>query len=200
MTTISGGSGSWNGGTVTNDIVISKTNGTLRLYSGRNNWALWCDGSSNYTFRANYNSTEMFAINTSGGWWFKGSQQSSDLRKKDIVGYVQDVLDKMIHISVIRFRWNDNPYDDGSIHIGLGAQIVKPYFPDAVGIWDDSLTIDYSAMGCIAFQGVKELYTRFLPVENKVKILESRVHNLQLRLDNAYREIFELKRQMGGAA
>lgn len=196
---ISGG-GDWNGGTVYNDIIIRKTNGTLRLYSGSNNWALWCDGSSSYTFRANYNSTEMFAINTSGGWWFKGSQQSSDLRKKDIIGYVQDVLDKMIHISVIRFRWNDNPYDDGAVHIGLGAQIVKPYFPDAVGIWDDSLTIDYSAMGCIAFQGVKELYTRFLPVENKVKILESRVQNLQLRLDNAYREIFELKRQMGGAA
>lgn len=196
---ISGG-GDWDGGTVYNDISIRKTNGTLRLYSGSNNWALWCDGSSNYNFRANYNSTEMFAINTSGGWWFKGSQQSSDLRKKDIVGYVQDVLDKMIHISVIRFRWNDNPYDDGSVHIGLGAQIVKPYFPDAVGIWDGSLTIDYSAMGCIAFQGVKELYTRFLPVENKVKILESRVQNLQLRLDNAYREIFELKRQMGGAA
>lgn len=196
---ISGG-GDWNGGTVYNDIIIRKTNGTLRLYSGSNNWALWCDGSSSYTFRANYNSTEMFAINTSGGWWFKGSQQSSDLRKKDIIGYVQDVLDKMIHISVIRFRWNDNPYDDGAVHIGLGAQIVKPYFPDAVGIWDDSLTIDYSAMGCIAFQGVKELYTRFLPVENKVKILESRVQNLQLRLDNAYREIFELKQQMGGAA
>jgi len=47
---------------------------------------------------------------------------------------------------------------------------------------------------------MQELYTRFLPVENKVKILESRVQNLQLRLDNAYREIFELKRQMGGAA
>lgn len=196
---ISGG-GDWDGGTVYNDISIRKTNGTLRLYSGSNNWALWCDGSSNYNFRVNYNSAQMFAINTSGGWWFKGSQQSSDLRKKDIVGYVQDVLDKMIHISVIRFRWNDNPYDDGSVHIGLGAQIVKPYFPDAVGIWDGSLTIDYSAMGCIAFQGVKELYTRFLPVENKVKTLESRVQNLQLRLDNAYREIFELKQQMGGAA
>ena len=196
---ISGG-GDWDGGTVYNDISIRKTNGTLRLYSGSNNWALWCDGSSNYNFRANYNSAQMFAINTSGGWWFKGSQQSSDLRKKDIVGYVQDVLDKMIHISVIRFRWNDNPYDDGSVHIGLGAQIVKPYFPDAVGIWDGSLTIDYSAMGCIAFQGIKELYTRFLPVENKVKTLESRVQNLQLRLDNAYHEIFELKQQKGGAA
>lgn len=196
---ISGG-GDWDGGTVYNDISIRKTNGTLRLYSGSNNWALWCDGSSNYNFRANYNSAQMFAINTSGGWWFKGSQQSSDLRKKDIVGYVQDVLDKMIHISVIRFRWNDNPYDDGSVHIGLGAQIVKPYFPDAVGIWDGSLTIDYSAMGCIAFQGIKELYTRFLPVENKVKTLESRVQNLQLRLDNAYHEIFELKQQKGGVA
>ena len=59
----------------------------------------------------------------------------------------------------------------------------------------------YDQLGtAIAIQGVKELYTRFLPVENKVKILESRVRNLQQRLDNAYREIFELKQQMGGAA
>lgn len=139
-------------------------------------------------------------IDSSGHIYSNGSQITSDLRLKTIVGYEENVLDRMLKIPVIKFYRNDIPNDEKTT--GFGAQSFIGLFDNVTFLNNDSgyYGIKDGAILGIAFQGVKELYTRFLPVENKVKILESRVQNLQLRLDNAYREIFELKKQMGGAA
>ena len=88
-----------------------------------------------------------------------------------------------------------------TIQLGFIAQEVEEIFPEFVSEDNGYKLLNYVGLGSVvAVEGIKELYTRFIPVENKVKALESRVQNLQLRLDNAYREIFELKQQKGGAA
>lgn len=139
-------------------------------------------------------------IDSSGRIYSNGSQITSDLRLKTIVGYEKNVLDRMLKIPVIKFYRNDIPNDEKTT--GFGAQSFIGLFDNVTFLNNDSgyYGIKDGAILGITFQGVKELYTRFIPVENKVKILESRVQNLQLRLDNAYREIFELKQQMGGVA
>ena len=139
-------------------------------------------------------------ISNEGKIYSNGSQVTSDLRLKAIIGYENEVLDRMLMIPVIHYIRKDIP--NSGLTTGFGAQNFIGVFDNVTFINPDSgyYGINEGAILGIAFQGVKELYTRFLPVENKVKILESRVQNLQLRLDNAYREIFELKQQMGGAA
>lgn len=139
-------------------------------------------------------------ISNEGKIYSNGSQVTSDLRLKAIIGYENEVLDRMLMIPVIHYIRKDIP--NSGLTTGFGAQNFIGVFDNVTFINPDSgyYGINEGAILGIAFQGVKELYTRFLPVEYKVKILESRVQNLQLRLDNAYREIFELKRQMGGAA
>ncbi len=139
-------------------------------------------------------------ISNEGKIYSNGSQVTSDLRLKRIVGYEENVLDRMSRIPVIQYLRNDMP--NSALTTGFGAQNFIGVFDNVTFINPDSgyYGINEGAILGIAFQGVKELYTRFLPVENKVKTLESRVQNLQLRLDNAYREIFELKQQKGGAA
>lgn len=139
-------------------------------------------------------------ISNEGKIYSNGSQVTSDLRLKAIIGYENEVLDRMLMIPVIHYIRKDIP--NSGLTTGFGAQNFIGVFDNVTFINPDSgyYGINEGAILGIAFQGVKELYTRFIPVENKVKILESRVQNLQLRLDNAYREIFELKRQMGGAA
>lgn len=139
-------------------------------------------------------------ISNEGKIYSNGSQVTSDLRLKAIIGYENEVLDRMLMIPIIHYIRKDIP--NSGLTTGFGAQNFIGVFDNVTFINPDSgyYGINEGAILGIAFQGVKELYTRFLPVENKVKILESRVQNLQLRLDNAYREIFELKRQMGGAA
>lgn len=139
-------------------------------------------------------------ISNEGKIYSNGSQVTSDLRLKRIVGHEENVLDRMLRIPVIRYFRTDIAGDVETT--GFGAQNFIGVFDNVTFINPDSgyYGIQEGAILGIAFQGVKELYTRFLPVENKVKALESRVQNLQLRLDNAYREIFELKQQKGGAA
>lgn len=139
-------------------------------------------------------------MDQAGKIYSNGSQVTSDLRLKAIIGYENEVLDRMLMIPVIHYIRKDIP--NSGLTTGFGAQNFIGVFDNVTFINPDSgyYGINEGAILGIAFQGVKELYTRFLPVENKVKILESRVQNLQLRLDNAYREIFELKQQKGGAA
>lgn len=139
-------------------------------------------------------------ISNEGKIYSNGSQVTSDLRLKAIIGYENEVLDRMLMIPVIHYIRKDIP--NSGLTTGFGAQNFIGVFDNVTFINPDSgyYGINEGAILGIAFQGVKELYTRFLPFENKVKTLESRVQNLQLRLDNAYREIFELKQQMGGAA
>lgn len=132
-------------------------------------------------------------IDASGRLYSNGSQVTSDLRLKRVVGYETEVLERMLKIPVIRYYRTD--FALSSEATGFGAQSFLGVFDNVAFLNEDSgyYGIDQCAILGIAFQGLKELYARFRPVENRVKVLEQQVRNLQLRLDNAYREIFNLK-------
>lgn len=131
-------------------------------------------------------------------------------RAIELSGDNNSILDKIRCLNAKYYYWKvpENVNDEekllpfyNTIQLGFIAQEVEEIFPEFVSEDNGYKLLNYVGLGSVvAVEGVKELYTRFLPVENKIKILESRVQNLQLRLDNAYREIFELKQQMGGAA
>lgn len=198
MTTISGGGGSWDGGDVYNDINIRYPGQRLRFYLRNNDTRVLLGNTDGIQYWVN---GSLKAVMTTGGSW----SQQSDIRLKNIFNKYSGILNVIDKINVYRYTFKEG---DGKLNIGVIAQEILPFIPEVISSsqykeYSDEkrLSVDYATLGAVvAIQGVKELYTRFIPVENKVKILESRVQNLQLRLDNAYREIFELKRQMGGAA
>lgn len=198
MTTISGGGGSWNGGEVTNDISIRYPGQRLRFYLSNGDTRVFLAGSGGIGYWVN--GSAKAEMTTSGQW-----VQKSDIRLKNILNQYSGILEVIDKINVYRYTFKEG---DGKLNIGVIAQEILPFIPEVISSsqykeYSDEkrLSVDYATLGAVvAIQGVKELYTRFLPVEDKVKTLESRVQNLQLRLDNAYREIFELKQQKGGAA
>lgn len=198
MTTISGGGGSWDGGDVYNDINIRYPGQRLRFYLSNGDTRVFLAGSGGLGYWVN--GSFKAEMTTSGQW-----VQQSDIRLKNIFNKYSGILNVIDKINVYRYTFKEG---DGKLNIGVIAQEILPFIPEVISSsqykeYSDEkrLSVDYATLGAVvAIQGIKELYTRFLPVENKVKTLESRVQNLQLRLDNAYREIFELKRQMGGAA
>ena len=200
-------SGSWNGGTITNAITKSGTSQAFYLSSVSGGWAIGCSSSEAWLQAYGSAATAIYCSGYRQVWINTGSHTrsawivDSDMRVKTKLSDFIGVLDKINRIDVFRYKRNDD--NRGTVFIGVSAQQLLPVFPEFVS-YDESTDlygVMYDQLGtAIAIQGVKELYTRFIPVENKVKILESRVQNLQLRLDNAYREIFELKQQMGGAA
>ena len=149
----------------------------------------------------NYNSSSTnVRIDNSGRLYTNGSQVTSDIRLKCIVGYEENVLNRIIQIPVIHYTRTD--IADGMEYTGFSAQSFIGVFRNVTFLNEDSgyYGINEGAILGITFQGLKELYARFRPVENRVKVLESRVRNLQQRLDNAYREIFNLKEGKEDAA
>lgn len=191
MTNIStSGGGDWNGGTVTNNITISRSGATLLLQNGSYKWDFRNAGNTLYLEK---NGTPHLYV-MGANWTI-----NSDERIKDIGSPVEDILDKLSSLRVVHFTYK-NRLGLGK-QIGVIAQDIQRVFPESVsrGAYDETvgdyiLGVDYSTLGAVvAIAGLKELYTRFRPVENKVKVLESKVRNLQARLDNAYREIFNLK-------
>lgn len=194
----SGGGGSWSGGDVYNDINIRYPGQRLRFYLSNGDTRVFLSGSGGIGYWVN--GSFKAEMTTSGKW-----VQQSDIRLKNIFNKYSGILNVIDKINVYRYTFKEG---DGKLNIGVIAQEILPFIPEVISSsqykeYSDEkrLSVDYATLGAVvAIQGIKELYTRFLPVENKVKALESRVQNLQLRLDNAYREIFELKQQKGGAA
>lgn len=188
------------GGTISGSVSVGGyTYSGLNISNGSHYWNMHLRSDNILYFAYDGTSAHKMSLSTTGALYIKGSlTQNSDIRLKTVIRDIENVLDSISKVRVFEYYLNDD--NSRTPQIGYSAQEVLQYWPANVGLSDDYYTLNYGGMGAIAFQGVKELYTRFLPVENKVKILESRVQNLQLRLDNAYREIFELKQQMGGAA
>lgn len=255
----SGSGGSWNGGTISNNITIDKDGVAILALNGyhstwqaaqiqlvnkaftdyRRKWTIDLAGTSEQNgdlcFQ-NYNSAGTGSANQSPWYRFKIFKHgtatngvaaagqyvnNSDARLKNILysyhnrpikllGDNNSILDKIRCLNAKYYYWKvpENANDEekllpfyNTIQLGFIAQEVEEIFPEFVSEDNGYKLLNYVGLGSVvAVEGVKELYTRFLPVANKVKTLESRVQNLQLRLDNAYREIFELKQQMGGAA
>ena len=196
-----GGSSSWDGGTVYSDITIQRSNASLYLrYSSGNFWRIYQNNGSGYYLQWQCDTGYPMSLQKSGALQIKGSlSQNSDLRIKNITGYLVNALDDLMKIPIIRYVRTDLP--NAKNEIGFGAQHLLPYYPEMVVMGTDGLySVNYSSMSAVAIAGLKELYTRFRPVENRVKVLESRVRNLQQRLDNAYREIFNLKQGKEDAA
>lgn len=188
------------GGTISGSVSVGGyTYSGLNISNGSHYWNMHLRHDNILYFAYDGTSAHEMSLSTTGALYIKGSlTQNSDIRLKTVIRNIENVLDSISKVRVFEYYLNDD--NSRTPQIGYSAQEVLQYWPANVGLSDDYYTLNYGGMGAISFQGVKELYTRFIPVENKVKILESRVQNLQLRLDNAYREIFELKQQMGGAA
>lgn len=201
---ISGG-GSWNGGTISNGITIKTSSAVgISIQTGRpfikfgSYWEIRSGSDLNFYYNGG-SAVAYFSGSNRGNLWIAGTlSQNSDMRLKTVVSPITDVLKAISTFNVFRYKYNNDRL--GRVRIGMSAQQVKIYYPELVFTESDGYySMDYVSMSAVLVGGMQELYTRFLPVENKVKALESRVQNLQLRLDNAYREILELKKG-GGAA
>ena len=199
-------SSSWNGGTVSNTIQCPY----LRINTSSSSYRLAVNGTSNFNGQATFTvvaisgncligtSSSSYKLAVNGNMVVTGRiDEGSDIRFKTVVSDVEGILDRILTTRVFRYYWRGST----QLQVGVSAQDVKEWLPEVVGYDVDHYTLSYPNLAAVcAIQGIKELYARFRPVENRVKVLEQRMRNLQLRLDNAYREIFKLKEGKEDAA
>ena len=133
---------------------------TQFLVVGRTNTLGFCTGNTNGL---------VAHIDTAGKY-----HQDSDMRIKNKIDEIQDVLPKLDQLNVFRFTFSNND----KVCIGVSAQDVQKIFPELVDSVDargynDLLTLDYSTLATIfSIQGLKELHAKVKVLEERVKTLE----------------------------
>lgn len=207
--TISGGSGSWNGGTITNNLTISKSSPGISL-SGSSPY-MWFGSywkvtvpSNDFCFYYNNELRAYFSYGSTGNMWIKGSLvQGSDMRRKNLLGDLDDVLSGMMVLSVFRYAYKNDP--EATVRIGMSAQQVVQYFPEFVFTEPDGYySMDYSSMSALAIRGIQELYRKHTALDNIVRsrrhwelTKDQQIKHLQDTVIRLQKEIENLK---GGVA
>lgn len=239
-------SGTWNGGTVSNNITI-RNGGVVGLsldgYAGKwqaafiqlHNTYLTGVGRTwqNDLGGSSYGSGDLYwqcsDKNGNGSAhnapWFRvkfykgstadgvciGAQGSvanqSDMRLKDKVRDIPNMLSKINKLSAFYYTWKDDLKKN--INIGVSAQEVQAVFPElvyslakskdlkSINDGDDILGVDYATLGAVvAIQGIKELYTQHTSLSNKVSILISWKSQKDKQIDFLIRENANLKERV----
>lgn len=181
---------SFNGGNITNILSIRNSGyPTLELYQSTSVYWRICVNTSNNTFCFKKWDTIVSYINGAGDY-----VKNSDMRLKNRISTVRDVLDRIMRLDVFRYTLKYDP--DKTVSIGLSAQQVSNEFPEIVSNDGDYLGIYYGQIGPIAIQGIKELYRNMIDVDRFVRSTKSWMTDKDKRIADLEEEVKELRKEL----
>lgn len=181
---------SFNGGNITNILSIRNSGyPTLELYQNTSVYWRICVDTSNNTFCFKKWDTIVSYINGSGDY-----VKNSDMRLKNRISTVRDVLDRIMRLDVFRYTLKYDP--DKTVSIGLSAQQVNNEFPEIVSNDGDYLGIYYGQIGPIAIQGIKELYRNMIDVDRFVRSTKSWMTDKDKRIADLEEEVRSLREEL----
>lgn len=145
-----------------------------------------------------YASTKLYVNGTTkidGALYATSVTQTSDRRLKTNI-QVQDsdsVLERLSHLSTYTYDYISHP--ELGHKIGVIAQEVKPYFPEAVVTSRDGFySVDYNALGAMAAIGVGKLNVRYGELSTEVKNQAGRIVALETQAGLQDTRITDLER------
>ena len=128
-------------------------------------------------------------VGTNGDLRYNSVSTWSDMRLKDKVESVSNVLDKLNNIDIFYYKWK---HIDDNIHIGVSAQEVKTIFPELV-IEDKNdgdiespnyLSVDYQSLNTVGLQGLKELHALVKDQKSQIDLLKQEIAELKNTISN----------------
>jgi len=167
-------------------------------FFGSSNFALEASDSSNFweysidlsnKLRLGYNESQKFAIQTDGTVNGPGAitwHTPSDGRLKTDVQSIEDVLDKVLMLRGVSYKW-DPLYkpDNQEVRLGLIAQDVEKVFPEAVSTLGDEKgikAIEYEQLSGVYVEAIKALKKEIDEMKNgALKIKELVVDLLSVK-------------------
>jgi len=110
-----------------------------------------------------------------------GSVISSDMRKKNIAGDINDLnINSIASAPVFNFTWKDKDYGDG-VHVGTSAQYWQNVLPNTVlDMGERGLTLDYNAISIVSAVITAR---KVVDHEKRIKELESENEILRKELE-----------------
>lgn len=110
---------------------------------------------------------------------FEGGYGSSDIRKKDIVKYVERSVEDIARAPIFDFVWKQKP--NKGTHLGTSAQYWQGILPNSVVTSPDGyLAMDY---GAVALASAVSVARKVVDHELRIKQLQDRVIELEKELE-----------------
>ena len=140
------------------------------------------------TFRSQQNGSvkNSFRVESNGYvTFYEGHGPSSDIRlKKNVIKMDKSEPDKLYNLDAIRFQYDfsDTTEIEEKAHIGLSAQKVKEFFPEAVFTGDDGYyRIDYNELIPVIIEALKK---QNMIIKEQKNIIDSIVSSNNIKLKN----------------
>ena len=128
------------------------------------------------------NHNQSFAAN--GNVWFRGSlTQNSDIRLKNRIEDVTNVLDDLNEIQAFKYTLKGD--DSNTVKIGLSAQDLLKVYPELVELsptdtdGNKYYSVNYSCLSVISLQACKELHALVKEQQAKIAELEEKLNKIE---------------------
>jgi hypothetical protein len=185
---------------------VAGNNSHLRLYdTGRGNyWNIYTENHPNAAISGNLlffpGPTGVYGfIQKSSGNYFS----SSDVRLKKDIHTLTDVLDRVLQMRPVSYRFKSSP-DSASPVLGFIAQEVEPLFPEVVDDNQGTKSLAYSALVPVAIGAIQELNEKVDAGNKKGEArglrADARIQKLEAENAELKRSVEELKKLVGSLA
>jgi hypothetical protein len=157
----------------------------LQNTANNRNWEMWVSETSGNLMLFNNNGAPTAA--PVGQFALNGVYTGSDKRLKKDIKNVPNILDKILKINPVYYRYNQEK-EDAKQSIGVVAQDLEVQFPELVGLMNghkgqtDYLSVNYAGLGVLAIKGIQEQQTQIKALTNENAILKSKLESLEKRM------------------
>ena len=132
---------------------------------------MWIDGSNSFVIDVTSVGARATLVEKSGNDWVI----ASDMRLKNYISKINNVLEKIENIEVFRYTFKNG---DSRENIGVSAQAVQSVFPEFVSVIDQKdgmniLGVSYSNLATlVSINGLKELHSLHKSLNTRVSTIE----------------------------
>ena len=114
-----------------------------------------------------------------GNWTGPAFTSTSDIRLKENIKTLNDVIEKLKQIRGVEFDWKKldaNPTKNTGPDIGVIAQELQKVFPGLVHEREDGfLTVDYAKLSAVLVQAIKEQQIQIELMNDRIEKIESKL-------------------------
>ncbi len=168
------GAGLLSNGASSNNVIISDAQGNIKIQSD-------ATGNTAIGTTPTANKLTVFNGTTTGHYTTSGWTHSSDARLKHDVIPLRNSLDKILQLSGVEYKFNNDPSDEKQI--GFIAQQVEPVFPEVVRTDEKGFkSMIYSNLVAPIVEAIKSL--KIMTDSNSREIASVKQENIQLKKEN----------------
>ena len=158
------------------------------MYIGNSNNSGWVRMQDTCCANGTAGDASGWTIRTNGKAIFVSVQQTSDIRKKNIIENVNLSIKDIANAPIFKFTWLDPEMPEG-VNVGTSAQYWQTILPEAVSEMDDkrTLSMQYGVAGLVSSvalaKKVVEQEETIKAQEARIKALEDAIANIQNMLN-----------------